>query len=71
MTKSCEATCEINETRQLESNASIGKPLPKNFSDSLVKKLNRMCLGGDGCSVTCSGIGWCEDCWGRVRVPKA
>ena len=71
MTTSYEATCDTNETRQLESIASVGKPLPKNFSDSLVKKLNRTCLGGDGCSAACSGIGWCEDCWMRVRVPNA
>ena len=43
--------------------ATSGKALPKTFGDALVKKLNRACRQGEGCGLSCSGIGWCPECW--------
>lgn len=38
--------------------------LPKNMSESLVRKLNDACdVFSEVCAGDCDNIGWCETCW--------
>lgn len=39
-------------------------PLPKNLSDSLIKKLNEACeVFNKTCNYGCDDLGWCDACW--------
>lgn len=42
---------------------------PKNFTDSLVRKMNAACEDfSKVCSRSCDGIAWCDACWLAVGM---